>query len=346
MSKNVRTIIILLVALALCAGLYVGVTRMVKNDEEQAAADEEASIINIGDIVEEVQYISLTSGGVTLEFLNTGEKWIYYQDENFPLKDSYMTAIVDAAVGLTAIREIEITDELSSYSLDEGSYMAVRILDDNNDVFSLDIGAPIGDGSTFYARDPMLDTLYVISNELPMAVSFDLYDMVEIESFGTFEAADISSITVTAGDKQLVYQQETSEVPFETGEIDEDTGEEVYESSIISTWYDASTDEPVLMNDITTPTSLAETAAAFEFASCRHYNASETLLEESGIASPRLTITVTWTDISGEEVSQSMTIGRVNGNGSYWAKLGDSPAVYEIAASYVEPFVNAIEVSE
>lgn len=346
MSKNIRTIIILLVVLALCAGLYVGVTRIVKDDEEQAALDAEASIINIGNIVEEVQYISLTSGGVTLEFVNTGEKWIYFQDENFPLQDSYMTAIVDAAVGLTAIREIEITDELSSYSLDEGSYMAVRILDDNNDVFSLNIGAPIGDGSTFYARDPMLDTLYVISNELPMAVSFDLYDMVEIENFGTFEAVDVSSITVTTEKKQLVYQQETSEVSFETGEIDEDTGEEVYEANIISTWYDASTSEPVLVNDITTPTALAETAAAFEFASCRHYDAPESLLESSGITSPNLTITVTWTDVSGEEVSQSMTIGRLSGNGGYWAKLGDSPAIYEIAVSYVEPFLNAIKASE
>lgn len=341
MSKNLRTIIILLVVLALCIGLFVALTMFNKNNEAEEEAEAEASIVNIGNIVDGL-YIGITTNAGSMEFISDGESWMYYQDQSFPLEESYMTDIVDAAVGLTAVREIEVADDLSYYGLDEGSYLSLRIIDSENNIFALDIGSPIGDGSTWYARDPDLNTIYVISSELPTAVDFDLYDMIEPESFGSFETSDIKSMTITSGEQQLVYQQEVDTETVATGEFDEDTGEEIYMDNVISTWYDVSSGEAVIMEDSTVPASLAEIAAAFEFASCKNYNASEDYLDTAGLLSPETSVTVVWTDISGEEVSQTLLIGRTDDEGNYWVKLSDSNTVYMMESIYIESFLVAV----
>lgn len=342
MNKNIRTILILLLVLAMCIGAFVAVKALNRSTTAKEEAEAEASVIKLGNIVDG-QYISITMGGITYEYLNNGESWVYVQDEAFPLEDSYLTAVVDAALNLYAEREIEISYDLEEYSLDEGSYLAVRIMDSEKNIFALNIGAPIGDGSRFYAKDPDLDTIYIIDNTLPEAASFDLYDMIEFESFGSFEPTDITSITVTADEQQLIYKQETASETAATGQYDEDTGEEIYEANIVSTWYDASSGELVLMEDDAVPASLAETAAELEFYSCKNYNASDSLLENSGLKAPSITVTVTWTDISGEEMSQTLIVGRLDKNGYYWSKLVDSNAVYMIEGAYVEGFLAAAE---
>jgi len=343
MNKNLRTIIILLLVLVIFIGLFLALRTFNKNTEAEEKAEAEASVINIGNLVDGL-YIGITTNAGSMEFVSDGENWKYYQDENFPLEESYMTAIVDAAVGLTAIREIDVADSLSAYGLDEGSYLSLLIIDSENHVFALDIGSPIGDGSTWYAREPGLNTIYIISGELPAAVDFDLYDMIELESFGLFEPTDVKQMTITAGDKQLVYQQETHTETVSTGEFDEDTGEEIYQDNIISTWYDLSAGETVLMEDSTVPASLAEIASAFEFHSCKNYNASEELLETSGFTSPTASITVVWTDLSGNEATRTLLIGRTNGEGYYWAKLADSNAVYLMESIYAESFITATTI--
>ncbi len=346
MNKNLRTIIILLVVLALCVGGFIFISKLIDKQEAQDALDAEESIINIGDIVDGL-YIGITTNAGSMEFVSDGENWKYYQDENFPLKESYMTDIIDAAVGLTAFREIEAVDDLSAYGLDDGSYLTLMIIDSENNVFVLDIGYPISDGSAWYARDPSLNTIYIISDELPNAVNFSLYDMIDMENFGSFDAEDVKSISIVSGEAKLSYKQETVTSEMATGEIDEDTGEQIYEENILSTWYDITGEEPVLINDITTPSLLAETAAGFEFTACMNYDASEGLLQSSGLSDPSMTITVVWTDISGAEASETLVVGRSDGNGSYWVKLASSNALYTISETYITPFVNVIsEVNE
>lgn len=342
MSKNMRTIIILLAVLVLFIGIFIGLNIYNTHNVAKQEAEAEASVISIGNIIDG-QYISITMGGVTYEYLNTGESWTYVQDENFPLVDSYLAAVVDAALDLQAEREIEITEALEVYSLDEDSCLAIRIMDSENNIFALNIGAPIGDGSRYYAKDPDLDTIYIIDNTLPEAAGFDLYDMIEIESFGSFEPTDITEMTITVGEQQIVYRQETTTETVATGKYDEDTGEELYDENIISQWYDASSGEAALMEDSTVPASLAELAAEFEFSSCKNYDASESLMKDSGLASPTATITVVWTDISGKEMSQTLLVGRSDGAGCYWSKLGNSNAVYTIEGSYVDGFLNVVE---
>ena len=338
MKKSLRTIIILLVVLALCVGGFVAVTKLIDKQEAKDKADAEASEIKIGEIIDAL-YIGITTNAGSMEFVNDGESWKYYQDQDFPLDESYMTAIVDAAVGLTAVREIEVMDQLSYYGLDEGSYLTLLIIDSENHVFALDIGSPIGDGSTWYARDPGLETIYVISGELPAAVDFELYDMIELERFGSFKPTDIKSMTITADENKVVYQQETTTETVATGEIDEDTGEEIYMDNVISTWYDLSSGEAVQMADNTVPDSLAQIASAFEFASCMNYDASEEYLDTAGFNDPAVSVTVTWEDVSGKEVSRTMVIARSDGEGKYWAKLSDSNVVYLIDSIYVESFI-------
>lgn len=342
MNKNLRTIIILILVLAICVGGFVFAMKLSDKKEAQDKADAEASVIEIGDIVDGL-YIGITTNAGSMEFVSDGESWKYYQDENFPLDDSYMADIIDAAVGLTAVREIEIADDLSYYGLDEGSYLALRIIDSENNIFALDIGSPISDGSAWYARDPDLDTIYVIGSELPNSVNFSLYDMIEMEDFGSFDAPDVLSITASDRKGQLAYKQETVTSELATGEIDEDTGEQVYNENILSTWYDVTGEEPVKLTDITTPSALAEAAAGFEFSACMNYDPDEEYIEACGFTDPNFIITVTWTDISGAEVSETLIVGRLDGNGNYWAKLGSSDAAYLISESSIQPFKTALE---
>lgn len=342
MKKKLRTIIILLVVLAVMIGAYLVVNSMAKKKEAEKLQAEQDAVIPIGEI-EDAGYISLSAGGSKLDFINNGEKWIFLGDENFPVEDSYLTAIADAAIGMTAIRKIEATDELSAYGLDENC-AGVNIIDSENHVFGLYIGNPIGDGSTWYASVPGEQGIYIISDELPTAITFNIYDMIELERFDSFETADVTSITVVKGEDKLVYRQEINKDESPAAEVDEETGEGI--TNYTSTWYDESDGESKVMKNITAPSALAKTATELKFSACKDYDADEELLDMSGLNDPTAEITIAWNGADGSEKSTTIIVGRSAGDGLYWAKLVDSKAVNYMSGELVEPFLMAMDIGE
>lgn len=342
MKKSFRLILILLVVLAMCVGTYAALIYRTTDDtsEDDSQNSQNVSLCNLVDAL----YISISRPDIKMEFINDGDTWTYYQDQDFPLDETYLAAVKNAILNLTASRTIEIAESLEAYGLDS-DFAYVTAIDSENHVFGLQIGNPIDYSySTFYARIPDEDVIYVISNELPDAISFDLSDMLEMESFGSFDPEDISEISVQQGEQLIVYKQETVTESVPTGEIDEDTGSEIYEDKTVSTWYDTTSETPVLLTDTAASNAeaLAEAASSFQFTALKNYNASETYLTSCGLDDAALTITVTWKLPTGTETSQTLLVGRLDGEGNYWAKLPSSQAAYTISCSLIDPFFDII----
>lgn len=186
MRKQIKILLLLAVVIALCAAALVFIiTRPAEDDTESAV---------IGRIKDAVHVTVVTPTG-RADFTDTGDKWVYDQDRDFPLNDRYITDIVSAMSDLEPIRAFTAQDTWEAYGLAEGT-TTVTVTDADGSELTLELGGMI-DEEKYYARVPDSDTVYVISNQLSKAAAVDVADMMTLEKFGSFLPEDVTSVTVT-----------------------------------------------------------------------------------------------------------------------------------------------------
>ena len=173
MKRNLRLIIILALILALSIGIYAAVSLTGKSGESEEA---ETTAIRLNDL-SDAAVITVRNQNGTMEFKNMGDSWSYTGDATLKLDPAKLAGIKQAIIGLTASRELEAADTLSSYGLGQGC-ITVTADDGKGNVFSVDIGNEVPTGGGHYALISGADKIFIIPNDLYDASVFSIDDIL------------------------------------------------------------------------------------------------------------------------------------------------------------------------
>lgn len=375
MSKKKNLIVLLIVFVALIV-VYAATSAYSdyaqRKQEEQEQEESEANRIWITDI-EEVREISYDNGTDSLAFVKEDEEWKYKDAEDFPLVQSYLTALEETVSHLEATRKLEGGDELEAYGLAEPAAM-VTVTDSDGNETTLGIGNSVD--SEYYLVVEGEDIPYTVSSTLYNEIQYSLYDMVEIEEFpdlsedtlvsvevtnesgtytlerlevGTATLADATTADATDADAATVSeaQTETEQEEIETEadtqeqdqtetESEEETEEETY------AWYLNENGKRFEIENESLCNTLLNDLYSLSFESCENYKGDETELEEAGLSQSDISFTVTYLDEDGEEAEFTVIVGTQKEQEEddtstvYYARFSDSQAINTLSDTVVE----------
>lgn len=335
---------ILLVIIALTAVLAVNNSR----ETQKAAAEKESSNLRLGKISDPV-YISYNCGGADSapEFVLEDGVWYCQTERSLPLKQDDLVSTAKLISDLTAVRKLEITEDLDYYGLKRPTY-TLTAKDGGGKTFSLLVGNKAPD-ERYYVMEPGEGVLYTIEKDLPTQLKSSLYDLSETETYDLLFESNIQSIEIAGSDGAVVY--------FEKDSTGNASGGKDY------VWKLRTADGLVPAEDCpdgkdggNAKTYIADIIKVFErsfFYSCEDYNCTDTQRSSYGLLDP-MKVTVVYTsedkDIKSEEGTLVFLFGNqftetseAYGDELYtYAMLEGSEAVNCMTARRVTPFSDAL----
>ena len=368
MSKKGKQFTILLAVCAVLLTVYCVILIVNSLNEKKQEEIPVERVINLEDIVE----ISFFNGSETYDFYLDGETWIYKAIPDFPISNSYVQHISSTALELVASREFEIADSLESYGLANPA-KNITVTDSAGNAVTLEFGNAVDD--TYYAMQPGGDIIYVIPSDLVEAVSFELYDMIELEETPTVREKTLDSFTITAGGSTVTFEKET--VTEEVEKTDEETGQTTTEEETVYHWYATYNNGKRLpvedFNEKFTSSTvddlkvngyidyLMKSLNYYSITSCENYKASEEEFSAFGFDEPTAVLTVNYTK-NDEQLSYTLNIGsyfevevgdestddseEVETEGYYYVNLEGSQAINHMLAEHIDRFLIAMDELE
>ncbi len=357
MNKKTKNLIILVSLLVVAIGSYVGITIFNENQEEKEASiqsmEEEANRIVITDM-DNVVEVSYNNGTDELSFIKNDDTWYYKEDENFPLEQSYVTELANAAGQLNGIRKLENGDALSDYGLDTPSAIII-LKDENGNETTLNIGNSVNEDYYLYVTGDE-SIVYTVSSTLLSKIDYSLYDLVQLEEIPTISASTVESISIVEDSKDIELKKTIEVVPVATSEEEslEDTqttdgSTEDVETNTEETSTEAETTEQTVwtkiengvsedVTDSTFISNITSNLSSLAFDSCINYKGTIEQLEAFGLNSLSKEIRITYMN---EEVEESLVlhIGNVDDSGEYYyATMNDSTAINFIDKDIIDVF--------
>lgn len=346
MRNKTRALIILsaillaLIALTVVSAIYNA------RETQKAAAEKEPPVL--GRLSDPV-YISYNCGGadsVSVFILEDG-LWYCQEERDLPLRQDHLNKTAELISELTAVRRLEITEDLFHYGLDQPTY-TLTAKDSNGKTFSLLIGDKAPDGR-YYVMEPGEDAVYTIEKDLPARLGDSLYALSETEAYDLLYESNMQSIEITGSDGAVVY------VVKETA-ADSAGGKEYV-------WLLCTADGLIPAEDYSTgedganaKTYIDAIIKAFErsfFFSCKDYDCTDAQLSNYGLINP-MKVTVVYSPEDEDNELEERTLVFLFGNQFtetseiygdelfYYAMLEGSKAVNCMTARRVIPFSDAL----
>lgn len=177
--KQHKTMITLLAVLAVCVGLYFLMGAIADNSEEKELK-KDIPVTNLTDLVS----LEYTDGKQTVSFVKEEDAWYVADDKDFALDSSKVKTMENVLTDVMAVRQLEGTDELSAYGLEEPAY-TIAMKDANGKETTLYIGNATG--TDYYATVDDKKVIYTIGSSVADALEFDLSTMEVVEEEETTE---------------------------------------------------------------------------------------------------------------------------------------------------------------
>lgn len=337
MSKK-KNLITLLAVLAVLAAAYFGVTAYSdyasQKKEEKAQAESEENRIWITDL-DEVKEISYDNGNEKLTFIKEDEEWKYQEAEDFPLEQSYLTALEETVSHLEATRKLEGGDELEAYGLEEPQ-ATVEVTDEEGNKTILNIGNSVE--SEYYLLKEGEEIPYTIGSSLYNEIQNDLYDMIQIEEIPDVTEENILSVEIkNETDHYLLEKTEITSASSAdaTQENAEDEMEKEYE------WYLKEDDKKTKISNESLCDTLLSNLYGLSFESCENYKGDETQLKEAGLDEEKISFTVKYEEEDGKQAEYTVIVGKKktsegDGTSGYYGRLSTSKAINILNETVVE----------
>ncbi|MGN0968565.1 MAG: DUF4340 domain-containing protein [Oscillospiraceae bacterium] len=325
MKRGKKLMLLGLVLVVLAGASFAALKLNPDTDANSSTAEESVRIYSVDP--DNVTKLSWTYNGETVTLMDAGDGWMYADDRNFPLDESYLDAMLDALSEITASKTIENVEDLAQYGLEEpvcaltvtaGTTSEIKLGDETG------LGGQrylsLGDGS-----------VYLVDSSLLNDFSYGLYDIIQKESIPSMST--IRSFVVGDGTRQFAI------------DYLENSG---LAHSDRYTWF-AETEDGYCTLDPELTESFVEQVTYLKWGRCVDYKATASALKEYGLDDPAVTVTVTYvetskvetnmTDDDGntiydtKEVEQTFVLEIGGYNGSYcYARLAGSQMVYLISA--------------
>lgn len=302
MEKKKKRFLALLIILPLLILVFAQMRRYNQRQEEKQEAEEEASIIYVTDIGE-VNSVSYDTGSEEFSFEKEDDKWIYKQDPDFPLAQSYPEQIVSTFGKLAALRELKDGDNLEDYGLAEPAYM-VTMMDSDGNGTTLSIGNAVDDA--YYMLNESTDKIYTVSSTVATVLQHTLEEMAQLDNYPNIGSGNLKKEVITRNGETTTYDSENEE-------------------------------------DSKNIAAVAGGLGAVTLSSAADYSVEDKDLEGFGLdEKARITVEATYT-ADEEEQALTLYIGGEDGNGNRYVMINDSRIVYLISAEVCNNILNVEE---
>lgn len=340
-KKKQKQLSIMLIIVGVLVVLLVGgiLLNQWNTRRQEKAADAAAPRLVSMDEVEE---LTMTNDGTSLTFRKTEDgDWYWVDDQNYPLNDTVCTSIENLVSDFTAEQQMDISDSLSAYGL-ENPAQSLTITSSEGEAVTILVGGETTT-SLYYAMLEGGDQIYTIGSSLTTNLSKSLYDMAQLAEYPKLSSDIILNVTV-AGQNTEAFTVNPVEAEAETEGDSSAPAEGSSSSSEPETtteyhWFRNGTDvteEAFVTSFRTELDTISMSALAF-------YKPTDEEREACGLTAPTAVVTVEYTSEEGTETSV-LTIGGQTEDGSYYCTLDTNPEeIYTIAADSLTNTLNLAE---
>ena len=282
MKKQTRTLLILLAAVVLMVGVYVGIRLGLKAKAEREAQEAQDALIHIGEL-EDLQEVTYQNPYGVFRFVRQDGEWIYAEDPDLPIDPQNLEDIASAVVGLTAVYQIETEDDLSYYGLDGTKTFTAT--DSKGRTLDLILGKQCPDGATYYAMLADGSACYTIPDALDRCVRKPITEMILLPEMPKLTRETLISLKVEGRLGTFLIDRDGDEW-FITLDDGERTPLMDYEVPVRLTAFSS--------NDKYLDSILDDDFSYFRIRSAATYPVSEVDLSDFGLESPKYVITVVY----------------------------------------------------
>ncbi len=216
MKKAVK-LIVLLVVLAGLIGGYVLYSNYVAEQEKQNTEEPEDTSVNVLSIEESsVSSIEYKYGEEVVSLKKKGDKWIWAEDEDFPLAQSYPEYMLNALTNIVADRLVaENLDNEADFGMDEPDFV-VNYETSSGEKYVYTIGGYNSVAKCYYFKSSVADKIYMTKKSAVQPFVHYILKMAETGSLPKFEAEKVTSVEYTVGGKTFVLTTNSSGADFYT----------------------------------------------------------------------------------------------------------------------------------
>lgn len=313
MKRN-KTILLTALAgvLALCLAGYVLLQRWNTAQAEAEAAESAVPVTGLSAV--DVTAIRYDVAGHALAFSRVDGAWQLDEDPAFPVAESYVTAMINAAGAVAGAGPLEDPQALDEYGLAAGCDTITLTTADGTTTLLL--GAENALTGQRYATVEGKDGIYLV-DDIASAFTRELLDMAQKEELPTFSTLRALTVENRYG-TLAAHVEEDPESFYYTDAYTWFTGED-------------GAREPLVAD------ALTSAVKALSWLSCADYHVSD--FTPYGLDAPAL-VTVDYQDADGNAASWTLRIGDACADGYYASPQGSS-MVYVISADTAKTLLDA-----
>lgn len=282
-----------LLVLAMMAALLTGCGEKKQEEAEPDVAQPQ--------VQEDPDTLECGNGSTTLRFRKDGDKWVWFDDEEFPLDQSYVQALLDTLQGLSELTPITPAKELSEYGLESAkAYILLRNPQGEESVIYL--GKTTEDGC--YIFDGTEENgIYLAPASLKEQISRSIYDMALLPNLPQLTMETMTALDVTYGDTAQHFTVKDG------------------------AWYSEGKDVTEQM------TAVTEALGQLKLSSCVVYRPASGAASICGLTKDAAVLTVSY----GEDKTFTLSIGWYRSDSGYYATVNEDSTIYLLSTELAKP---------
>lgn len=253
-------------------------------------------------------------GEITLRFTkNDQDKWIWKDDEEFPLDESYVDELIATVEQMLALAPLESPKELVDYDLDGDEERYVSVSGKEGTIVWY-LGDKDDNGCYYMRRSDQEGLVYLAPAQLTHQISRSIYDMALLPKLPSLTEDNLATLRI----------------------IDDEEQEIVMRSNGQGKWVDSlGADRSV------TAAMLLRAFAQPEISACIDFRPASGVASICGLKKPQATITAEYTNSLNVQDTLTIYVGGEWKDG-YFAKINDDSTIYLLPAELVEPILSLI----
>lgn len=325
--SRAKKLLMMIVALAICAAAYFSISYVAKN-KNTSEYDLQLSDMSVSDL----RAIEWEFNSETVKLVSEdGKNWQYDSDNAFPLSSEKAADLASKAASVKAVKVVSDTmEEPSKYGLNTPK-IKITVTIDGGEQTVYSIGNYNDASGYYYLSYSGSAALYYVDSSLYTAFSVNLSDLIEYEFIEEINTTDVKHIKIKNGEKTLSVTYH----PNSKNAYSIDGSDAVCDDSAI--------------------TNMINSFINITWLSCEKYNVTETELKTFGLDSPTAEFTIDYqyekeaesasgdpTEVSG---SDTLLIGKQNGNNKYYAMIKGGHHVYTVSEETAELYMISSEES-
>lgn len=206
--KGKKKLIILTLILLILLAVFFALRAFNAAEEEKKEQEEEATQIQLVEM-SNLSAISYEYESEQFTFEKQDGAWVFADEPEVTLSQDTVETLETEITGLTAVRSLEDTDELSDYGLEDAQY-TIKVENEDGDSYTIYIGN--GVDSDYYLTLNDKTNIYTGGSGLVSALQYDKKHFVQNDTLPSIGTDNIKKVTIEGSvENDAVYKKSNDE---------------------------------------------------------------------------------------------------------------------------------------